>query len=89
LQLVLDRNVERSVRGNVEAGLTGVPLLQINPLPVLTQVNVLFPTTDLLPTLVHLAPAFVAECAGSEKIKIKIDKIDMNPITRLFISWAY
>jgi hypothetical protein len=27
-------------------------------------VKVFVPTTDLMPTLVHLAPALVAECAG-------------------------
>jgi hypothetical protein len=83
LQLVLDRNVERSVRENVGVGLTGVPLAQINRLPVLTQVNVLFPTTDLVPTLAHLAPALVAECAGiGWKVRLKL-KIKTNKVRTL------
>jgi hypothetical protein len=37
-----------------------IPLFQTNFLPDLMQVYVLFPATDLMPTLVHLAPAFAA-----------------------------
>jgi len=41
-----------------------IPLFQTNFFPDLMQVKVLFPTTDLIPTLVHLAPALVAETEG-------------------------
>jgi hypothetical protein len=37
-----------------------IPLSQINLLPDLMQVNVFEPTTDLLPTFEHLAPALAA-----------------------------
>jgi hypothetical protein len=48
-------------------------------------VKVLFPTTDLMPTLVHLAPTLVAECAGTRESDIKRENIDKKPIVFLFI----
>ena len=40
------------------------PLFQTNFFPDLMQVKILLPATDVTPTLVHLVPALVAECAG-------------------------
>jgi hypothetical protein len=48
-------------------------------------VKVLFPTIDLMPTLVHLAPALVAECAGTMESDIKRENIDKKPIAFLYI----
>jgi hypothetical protein len=62
---------------------TATPLFQTNFLPDLMQVNVLFPTTDLVPTLVHLAPALVAECAGiGWKVRLKL-KVKTNKVRTL------
>ena len=52
------------VGDGVGVGLTATPLFQTNFFPDLMQVKVLFPTTDLVPALVHLAPALVAETEG-------------------------
>jgi hypothetical protein len=46
--------------------------------------KVLVPTTDLMPTLAHLAPALVAECAGTIESDIKRENIDKKPIAFLF-----
>jgi hypothetical protein len=62
-----------------------LPLSQTNFLPDLIQVKVLFPTTDLLPTLVHLAPALVAECAGISGRDNESESIDKIAISLLFI----
>jgi hypothetical protein len=48
-------------------------------------VNVLFPTIDLMPTLVHLAPALVAECAGISGRDNESESIDKIAISLLFI----
>jgi hypothetical protein len=69
------------IRVDVGVGfLMATPLFQTNFLPDLMQVKVLVPTTDLFPTLMHLAPALVAECAGigwnvSVKLKVKTNKV--------------
>jgi hypothetical protein len=59
--------------------------LQTNFLPDLMQVKVLFPTVDLIPTLVHLAPALVAAFAGISGSNTKIESIDKIAISLLFI----
>jgi hypothetical protein len=61
------------------------PLFQTNFLPDLTQVKVLFPATDLMPTLVHLAPALVAAFAGISGSNTKRESIDKIAISLLFI----
>ena len=63
-----------------------IPLFQTNFLPDLTQVKVLFPATDLMPTLVHLAPAFVAEFAGISGRNNKRGSIDKIAISLLIIN---
>jgi hypothetical protein len=67
----------------VGVGFTRTPLSQTNFLPLLTQVNVLFPTTDLMPTLVHLAPALVVAFAGFSERDIESESIDKNAISLL------
>ena len=64
---------------------TATPLFQTNFFPDFKQVKVLFPTTDLMPTLVHLAPALVVACAGTMESVIKRENIDKKPIAFLFI----
>jgi hypothetical protein len=48
-------------------------------------VNVLFPITDLMPTLVHLAPALVAAFAGISGRNTKRESIDKIAISLLFM----
>jgi hypothetical protein len=48
------------------------------------QVKVFAPTTDLLPTFVHLAPALAAAVAGVRRVDKERESIDKNTITRLF-----
>ena len=51
-------------------------------------VKVLFPTIDLMPTLVHFAPALVAECAGISGTDKERERIDKKAISLLFIRKA-
>jgi hypothetical protein len=60
-------------------------LFQTNFLPDLMQVKVLFPTTDLMPTLVHLAPAFTAALAGNSGRNNERESVDKTVISLLFI----
>jgi hypothetical protein len=53
------------------------------------QVKVFAPTTDLLPTFVHLAPALAAAFAGIMGVDRKRESIEKNAISLLFISQAY
>jgi hypothetical protein len=50
------------------------------------QVKVLLPATDVIPNLVHLAPALVAECAGINGRNRESERIDKSAISLLFIS---
>jgi hypothetical protein len=68
-----------------------LPLSQTNFLPDLIQVKVLPPATDLIPALVHLAPALVAECAGigwkvSVKLMISSEKDRTLPVFMKLVS---
>jgi hypothetical protein len=49
------------------------------------QVKVLFPTVDLIPTLVHLPPALTAALAGIRGRDRESESIDKNAISLLFI----
>ena len=48
-------------------------------------VKVLFPEIAFSPTLLHLAPALVVECAGTMERDIKRENIDRKPTAFLFI----
>jgi hypothetical protein len=85
LQLVLDGKEETSVRENAGVSLVGTPLFQSNFLPDLTQVNVLFPTIDLIPTFVHLAPALAEAFAGISGRSDKRVNTDTAAINLFFI----
>jgi hypothetical protein len=61
------------------------PLSQANFFPDLMQVKVLLPVTDLIPTLVHLAPALAAALAGINGRNTKRETIDKNAISFLFM----
>jgi len=52
------------------------------------QVKVLLPTTDLMPTLVHLAPALTAAFAGTSRTDKESESIDKNATNFLFIHVA-
>jgi hypothetical protein len=73
------------------AGIGGIftPLFQINLLPDLTHVNVLPDATEVIPALLHLAPALAAAFAGIRGEDRKIESIEKNAISFLFISKAY
>jgi hypothetical protein len=62
------------------------PLSQANFLPDLMQVKVLFPTIDLLPTLVHLVPALAKAFPGMMRVDRKRESIEKEMINLLFIS---
>ena len=49
----------------VDALFATIPLFQINFFPDLTHVNFRLETTRVLPTLVHLVPAMLAQVSGS------------------------
>jgi hypothetical protein len=49
------------------------------------QVKVLFPTADLMPTLVHLSPALAAALAGINGRDRESERIDKKVINLLFI----
>jgi hypothetical protein len=53
------------------------------------QVKVFAPTTDLLPTFEHLAPALAAAFTGMRGVDRKRESIEKNAISFLFISKAY
>ena len=53
----------------VGARFTATPLFQVSFLPLLIQVYFKLEITLLLPILVHLVPAIVAECAGRSENK--------------------
>jgi hypothetical protein len=57
-------------------------------LPDLTHVNVLPDATEVIPALLHLAPALAAAFAGTIGVAMKRANIDKNAITLLFISKA-
>ena len=63
---LVDQATNGSIFGVTTGSTVGVttPLFQTNFFPDLMQVKVLLPAVDLMPTLVHFAPALVAECAG-------------------------
>jgi hypothetical protein len=65
--------------------LVDIPLSQTNLLPDLMQVKVLVPTTDLMPTLVHLAPALAEALAGINGRDRESESIDKKEISLLFI----
>jgi hypothetical protein len=65
------------------------PLFQTSFLPLLIQVKVFAPTTDLLPTFVHFAPALAAAFNGIMGVDRKRESIEKNAISFLFISKAY
>jgi hypothetical protein len=67
-----------------EPATTFIPLFQTNFFPDLMQVKVFAPTTDLLPTFVHLAPALAAAVAGIRRVDKERESIDKNTITLLF-----
>jgi hypothetical protein len=64
--------------------LTGAPLSQANFLPDLMQVKDLFPTVDLIPTLVHLSPALIAAPAGINGRDIEIERTEKKAMNLLF-----
>jgi hypothetical protein len=66
-----------------------LPLSQTNFVPDFMQVKVFAPTTDLLPTFVHFAPALAAAFAGTKGIDRQRESIEKNAISLLFISKAY
>jgi hypothetical protein len=66
-----------------------LPLSQTNFVPDFMQVKVFAPTTDLLPTFVHFAPALAAAFAGIRGVDRKRESIEKNAISLLFISKAY
>ncbi len=75
-----------------ESGITWIggttedlPLFQINFLSDLMQVKVLLPTTDVIPTLVHFAPAFTAALAGNSGMNNERESVDKTVISLLFI----
>jgi hypothetical protein len=57
-------------------------------LPDLIHVNVFPDATELIPALLHLAPALAAAFAGTICVAMKRANIDKNAITLLFISKA-
>jgi hypothetical protein len=71
-----------------EALLVLTPLFQTNFLPDLMHVKVLPDATEVIPALLHLAPALAAAFAGTIGVAMKRANIDKNAITLLFISKA-
>jgi len=67
------------------AATTFTPLFQTNFLPDLTQVNVLPAATEVIPALVHFAPALAAAFTGMRRVDMERESIDKNAITLLFI----
>jgi hypothetical protein len=57
-------------------------------LPDLTHVNVLPDATEVIPALLHLAPALAAAFAGINGRDRESESIDKNAITLLFIYTA-
>ena len=74
----------------ISTGATAVDLLthlsQANFFPDLMQVKVLLSVTDLMPTLVHLAPALTAAFAGINGREIDRESSDKQAITFFFIT---
>jgi hypothetical protein len=68
-----------------EPATTFIPLFQINLVPDFMQVKVFAPTTDLLPTFVHLAPALAAAFTGIMGVDRNRESVDKNAISLLFI----
>jgi hypothetical protein len=64
---------------------TAIPLFQTKFFPDFKQVKILFPTTDLMPTLVHLAPALAEALAGFSGRNRESESIDKEAISLLFI----
>jgi hypothetical protein len=68
---------------------TATPLFQTNFFPDLMHVNFLPDATEVIPALLHLAPALAAAFAGAwERVKER-ESIEKNAISFLFISQAY
>ena len=61
----------------------------MNFLPDLTHVNVLPDATEVIPALLHLAPALAAAFTVIMGVDRKRESIDKNAISLLFISKAY
>jgi hypothetical protein len=70
----------------------GIDLFKVTPsfqtkfLPDFRQVKVLFPTTDLTPTLVHLAPALAVEYAVGDD-RDKTNNVISDKRLNFFISF--
>ena len=60
------------------------PLFQTNFLPDLTHVNVLPAATEVIPALLHLAPALAAAFTGIMGVDRKRESIEKNAISFLF-----
>jgi hypothetical protein len=60
-------------------------LFQTNFLPDLTHVNVLPAATEVIPALVHFAPALAAAFAGMRRVERERESINKNAISFLFI----
>jgi hypothetical protein len=54
-------------------------------LPDLTHLNVLPAVTEVIPALLHLAPALAAAFAGIRRVDRKRESIDKKVISLLFI----
>jgi hypothetical protein len=61
-----------------------IPLFHSSFLPDLMHVKVLLPATDLIPTLLHLAPALTAAFAGTNVRDRESENIDKKAISLLF-----
>jgi hypothetical protein len=60
------------------------PLFQTNFFPDLTHVNVLPDTTEVIPALLHFAPALAAAFVGNVGRVRKSESIDKRAISLLF-----
>jgi hypothetical protein len=68
---------------------TATPLFQTNFFPDLMHVNFLPDETEVIPALLHLAPALAAAFTGIMGVDRKRESIEKNAISFLFMSKAY